>query len=255
MKSQYPKHNISDIKFIKILKDKIKNKESLSFARFGDGEIYFINGIIPKKIEDQLRVIWGYSDIKKAKDDVLQIINTALRDCDIIGLMNPDNDICKNSSFSYNKWSIKKDYLNKVRSKPLLIADHMIARSPLLGDIYKFKEIIQGNDIAIISPRAELLKHNKLEEILGVNINYIDVPLGLTLTDRFNTFKKLDNISELIVLYGCSVMGKDFGSYLSNRGKIALDFGATLDAWAGLITRRWFHEGGLQKHCLIKRNK
>ena len=50
-------------------------------------------------------------------------------------------------------------------------------------------------------------------------------------------------------------MGKDFGSYLSNRGKIALDFGATLDAWAGLITRRWFHEGGLQKHCLIKRNK
>ena len=30
-------------KFIKILKDKIKNKESLSFARFGDGEIYFIN--------------------------------------------------------------------------------------------------------------------------------------------------------------------------------------------------------------------
>jgi hypothetical protein len=253
MKAVYPKHNLSDDDFIKILTQKIKERQPLSFTRFGDGEIYFINNNVPKLIEDQLKVTWGYDDMNLAKKNVLEIINQGLTDSDIIGLMDPNNDISKNMSFSYETWSIKKDYLNKIRSKPLLIADHMITRGPLLGDIYKFKEIIQSNDIAIISPRAELLKNNKLEEILGVNVNYVNVPMGMNLTDRSDIFKKLDSINELIVLYGCSINGKDFGSYLSNRGKIALDFGATLDAWSGLITRKWFGETGLQKHCLIKK--
>jgi hypothetical protein len=249
----YPKHNLSDDDFIKILTQKIKERQPLSFTRFGDGEIYFINNNVPKLIEDQLKVTWGYDDMNLAKKDVLEIINQGLTDSDIIGLMDPNNDISKNMSFSYETWSIKKDYLNKIRSKPLLIADHMITRGPLLGDIYKFTEIIQSNDIAIVSPRAELLKNNKLEEILGVNVNYVNVPMGMNLTDRSDIFKKLDSINELIVLYGCSINGKDFGSYLSNRGKIALDFGATLDAWSGLITRKWFSETGLQNHCLIKK--
>lgn len=255
MKNQYPKHNISNAEFIKILKEKIKNKESLSFTRFGDGEIHFINNNIPKIIEDQLRVTWGYDDMNSARKDVLEIINKGLEDSDIIGLMNPNNEISKNISFSYSKWSISLEYLFKIRKKKLLVADHMITRGTSLGDIHKFKDIIWGNDIAIVSPRVELLKENQLEKFLGVNVNYVNVPMGMKLNDRSEIFNKLDNIREHIVLYGCSINGKDFGSYLSNKGKIALDFGATLDAWGGLITRKWFDKNGIQNHCLIDKNK
>lgn len=255
MTFEYPKHNISDNDFIKIIREKIKNKESLSFTRFGDGEIYFINNNIPKIIEDQLKVTWGYDDINLAKKDVLKIINKGLTNSDIIGLMNPNNEISKNILFSYSKWSIPLNYLSKIRTKKLLIADHMITRGFSLGDIHKFKDIIQGNDVAIVSPRARLLKENQLEKILGVNVNYVNVPMGMNLNDRSEVFGKLDSITEHIVLYGCSINGKDFGSYLSSKGKIALDFGATLDAWGGLVTRKWFDKNGIQNHCLIDRNK
>jgi hypothetical protein len=63
----------------------------------------------------------------------------------------------------------------------------------------------------------------------------------------------MDEITEHIILFGCSLTGKDFGVYLARRGKIALDFGATLDAWAGMGTRDWFRDGGIQNHCLIKK--
>lgn len=255
MKAAYPIHNLSDDDFIKILIQKIKEKKPLSFTRFGDGEIYFINNSIPKIIEDQLKTTWGYSNIDDAKKDVLLILNKGLHDSDIIGLMNPMNDISKNMLFSYETWSIPLNYLNTVRKKPLLIADHMITRGKVLGDIFKFKDIIQGNDIAIISPRVNQLKENNIDKILGVNINYIEVPMGMNLKNRVEVFNQLNNINEHIILYGCSINGKDFGSYLSNRGKIALDFGATLDAWAGLITRKWFGKNGIQNYCLIKNNK
>lgn len=249
----YPAHNITDSQFLDILKTSIKNKEPFSFTRFGDGEICLISGDIPSIVKSQLRTTWGYSSLDQARNDILPIINLGLRDSDFIGLMDPGNTISKNISFTYKQWSIPLKYLESIRTKELLIVDHMITRGVDLGDIHNFKNVLQGASIAIVSPRVELLRNNELDKLLNVDINYIKVPLGMNLSDRSSIFKKLDSINELVVLYGCSINGKDFGVYLKSRGKIALDFGATLDAWGGLVTRSWFGENQLQNHCLIKK--
>jgi len=252
--SEYLQVNMSDSDFIEKLKNSIKHKLPLSFSRFGDGEIFFINNNLPKIVIDLLINTYGYSDIEVAKKDVLNTINIALASTDIIGIMNKNNTISKNISYTQETWSIKHDYVKSLRqNKEILVVDHMITRGVDLGDINNFKNIINGNNIAIVTPRCELLKKTEIHKILDVDINYIDIPMGMNLNERDDIFCKLDDINELIVLYGCSLTGKDFGAYLSNKGKISLDFGATLDAWSGLITRNWFNKNGIQSHCLINK--
>ena len=45
---------------------------------------------------------------------------------------------------------------------------------------------------------------------------------------------------------------KDYGVILRDEfGKIALDMGATMDAWAGIISRPWFNKGQSQEYLLM----
>ncbi len=45
---------------------------------------------------------------------------------------------------------------------------------------------------------------------------------------------------------------KDYGVILRDEcGKIAIDMGATMDAWAGIKSRAWFKEGGKQDYLLL----
>lgn len=253
MEEKYLNINLDDEKFLDILNDHIKIRKPLSFTRFGDGEIYIINGNIPPVIAKRLREIWGYSDIEAARNNILKVLEFAIANTDIIGLMNPKNEIAKNINYTKEKWSLKESYVEKLRNKKdIIVADHMIARSQILGDINNFKKIIKGIDIAIIHPNVKLLEKNKIHELLGINIKYIETPNAMNEDQRQSLIKSFDNIKEFIVLYGCSINGKDFGVYLEKSGKIALDYGATLDAWAGLITRPWFKNGSPQNHCLIK---
>jgi hypothetical protein len=62
----------------------------------------------------------------------------------------------------------------------------------------------------------------------------------------------LPSIKSQIVLYGCSIVGKDYGAIMKNEfNKISIDYGATLDGWAGISARHWFSPGMAQQHCLI----
>lgn len=250
---KYYTPNIKDTIAISKIKDAIFNEIPFSLTRFGDGEIYFLNDNIPPKIQKQLREVWGYEDMKQAREDFVKIFNRALAYSTMIGLMNPNNEISKNINYKKETWSISKSYLDNVRRGKLLIADHMITRGPILGDPYKFKDILSGKDIAIVSPRADELKNSPIAEILNVNISYVKTPMGILASDRNDIFKELDKIKEPVVLFGSSITGKDFGVYLQGRGKVALDYGATLDAWAGIKSRKWFSD--IQSHCFIKNKK
>ena len=54
-----------------------------------------------------------------------------------------------------------------------------------------------------------------------------------------------------VVLVGCGIQ-KDYVSYLRyDYGKVAIDVGAMLDAWAGKITRPWFTKGGKQEYLVL----
>ena len=250
--STYLKVNLSNSDFLNKLKYHINNNIPLSLTRFGDGEIHFINNTLPVNIINQLKKTWGYDDIELAKKDVLDIIDKGLKYSDVIGIMDNNNEISKNIPYNEKGWSIKNEYIKKLRIDEYQVCDHMVVRGIELGSLHNFKKIINGEDICIISPRAKQLKNNKIDKILENNITYIEVPMGINLKNRDDIFKKMETIQEKIVIYGCSITGKDFGVFLKNKNKIALDFGATLDGWAGLETRSWFKKNGLQNHCLLK---
>jgi len=251
---KYLQPNITNEEFVDRLKKSIESNMPLSFSRFGDGEIYFINGNVPAKVVDNyLRIMYKYTDIGIGKRDILGIIETAISETDVIGIMDKNNEISKRIPYSKSKWSIKSDYVNRLRNgKELIIADHMIARGQAMGDINNFKDVIRGKGVAIISPHAQLLKQNNIQKLLDAEVNFIETQMDMKFRDRKNMLLRFDEIKEPIVLYGCSFMGKDFSVHLRDRGKIALDFGSTLDAWAGLLTKRWFKKGGLQDYCLIE---
>jgi len=243
--------NITDSEFASLLIAKIKHRDSFSFTRFGDGEIMILNNEITDSVKSMM-LSWNNGKLEDSIKIYQSILKKALSDSDIIGLMNPTNDIAKKISYNPSKWSIKESTLLQVRSKPIIIADHMLVRNSQFGDPYNFKKIIGGEPICIISPRAKELAKNKISEILSTRIRFVNVPMNINEFDRSFIFKELDSIKEQLVLFGSSARGKDFGSYLANRGKIALDYGATLDAWAGIVSRPWFNAGNLQNHCLIK---
>ena len=251
---EYLHPNITNEEFIDKLKKSIEFNEPLSFSRFGDGEIYFINNNVPPKIiENYLRTMYEEDDVEKGKGELLGIIETALSETDVIGIMDRNNEISKRIPYSEETWSIKTKYIDGLRkSRELIVADHMVTRGEILGGVNNFKHIIQGKNVAIVSPYAKLLKENNIQKLLNVDVNFIETPMAMRFNDRESIFSIFDKITEPIVLYGCSIMGKDFSIHLKNRGKIGLDFGSTLDGWSGLLTKHWFRKNELQSHCLIE---
>mgnify|MGYP003134647535 CR=1 FL=1 len=252
----YLKPNISNQKFSEILKYHISENKPLSMSRFGDGEIMFIKRCLPLRLKSQFCSRWGYklNDFKIGENLVLEILNRSLRDTDILGFMNSKNDICKSLNGCKKEiWSLPKEKITSLgRSKEIMVCDHQVSRSKELGNLNNLKNIINGNKICLVSPRTKTLKNIKLENILDCEINFINVPYEYKLTDRDKVLSYLENINENIVILSLGLLGKDFPSYLANqKGKIALDFGATVDAWAGIKSRPWFDN--LQNHCLIKK--
>ena len=269
----YIEVNMTDKKFCKLLKKSIENKTPLSMARFGDGELIPLRRNHPN-IADHVsrhpvyyagfRKVWGYDEkthIEEGENLLVGILDRALKMSDVIGLMNPNNEVAKalGQTRYGTQWGLLKSRIKKVnRTKELLVCDHQIPRGKLIGDLNNFKNILNGNDLHIISPRTERLKKNDIDKILECKISYTQAgmerskPMRLKCS-RDELFKKIDDIEENVVLVALSVMGKDIPQYLSARGKICLDFGAVVDAWAGMIMREWFREGGLQHHCLIRK--
>ena len=63
--------------------------------------------------------------------------------------------------------------------------------------------------------------------------------------------QRLLNKEKDVVLLGVGLQ-KDYGVILRDEfGKIALDMGATMDAWAGIISRPWFNKGQSQEYLLM----
>lgn len=253
---KYLEINITDSELAKIIKMKIGDSEPMSMVRYGDGEIFFLNDNISDEIKKRFCDNWGFNDVTydEGKKEVIKILNKSLINCDYIGIMDLNNGISKKIKANNSKWGITNELIKNIgRTKEILTCDHQSTRGPLLGDVKNFKEILNGEDLHIISSRTDKLKHNNLSEKLNSKIRYTQVDYTSKLSDRGEIFKKIEGIEEKVVITSMGILGKDIPHHLAERGKICLDFGATIDAWAGIISRPWFNKGGLQNHCLIKK--
>lgn len=243
---KYLTPSLSDQQVYDIVKNKILTNTPFCLTRFGDGEIYFLNDNVPEVLQQKVCALWGHvwpNDYHKVKHEIVDIITRGLNESDIIGLLDPNNPICKKLKYNPSKWSIDSSKLVNP-----IVCDHQITRNPLFGDIEHFKELLNGTPVHIISPNIESLKNNEIDRLLNVPISYTYIN-----NNREQMLNDITNIKETVVLFGASLYGKDLGVILKQYSKISLDFGATLDGWAGLYTRPWFNKGNIQEYCLIKK--
>ncbi len=249
--------NVQELKFINYLQTAIKEKRGFSVVRFGDGEIQFLKKQLSPPVEERIHRGDFYKTTSEAIECANKILYYCLTNTDFIGVMDFDNIIFKRLRDTKTSWGIPHSLLSDLnRKKRIKVVDHMIFRDRIFGNPKNFKKVINGERICIVHPFVDKMKDNGLEKILQTKIRYIKTPYLISMKtedqNRMSLFNKLDSIEENIVLYGCSIRAKDIGCYLASRNKIALDYGATLDAWAGVISRGWFNKGNLQEYCLIK---
>jgi hypothetical protein len=253
--SEYLNPNLTDDEIIKIVKNKIKTKTPFALTRFGDGEIYIINKNGYEQFNQRMCKEWGYKypdELNQVYEDAGIIIKNALIKSDVIGLMNKNCDIV-NIGYSEQIWSIKKTIIESLGINPdeLLICNHMISRTYNFGSIHGFKDIIQGQDFHIISTNTDKIKNKNLEKFFEVNIGYTYHPRNINFNNRKDFIDSFKNIKEDIVIMGIGLQ-KDYGVILRDEyGKIALDMGATMDAWAGILSRPWFNKGNKQDYLTL----
>lgn len=243
----YLKPNISISSTIEVIKDKISTSTPFCLSRFGDGEISILLQNQNKHInEKKICKDWGYqypNELKLFYQDSIPILIKALKNSDIIGIMDPNTPMLPPGYYREDTWSLKEEFVNflGVDLNNLVICDHMIARSPELGDINNFKTILQGKDLHIISSNKTQLEEKNLSKLLECNVTITDHPYNINFNNRDKILDTFKNIKEDIVITGTS-LNKDYGVILkSNYNKIVIDLGATLDAWAGKISRPWFN--------------
>jgi hypothetical protein len=240
--------NTTEQQFYDLLKDCIEKELPLAVTRIGDGEIHILRGTAPPALLKRFCSYNGYNwqtnsveCMKVSKTILLK----ALKGSDVIGILDKNSVMGKR--VYKNSWVLPAEFLQGNEPK---ICDHQITRGPILGNVTQFKKILNGKGVHIISSHTDALKKNRLAQRLGVKISYTQVPFRTNIKNRVWLFRKLDTIPEPVVLVGIGVKGKDIPIYLRDRGKICMDWGATLDAWAGIVSRPWFQN--VQGHCLIK---
>lgn len=252
----YLEVNISVEKSIDLIKDKIKSNTPFCFSRFGDGEIHAFNRDFQPQFERRGCVEWGYkypSQINTYYDDTTAVILNSLKHSDMIGLMDKSNHLFREKKLNQKNWSFTKKSLEEknINTSNFLITDHMLPRNEKFGKIQNFKEILQGKSLNIISPNTEKLKNKNLGKLLDSDVTFTHHPNSINLRNRYSFIENFKNIKSDVVLVGCGLQ-KDYVSYLRyNHGKIAIDVGALLDAWAGIYSREWFRPGGKQNYLVL----
>jgi len=241
---------------VNLIKEKIKTNTPFALSRYGDGEIYFLNRNSPPQHQQRGCREWGYNypnELDKFYDDSSKIILNGIINSDVIGIMDKSNDIAKSINYKEEKWSIKETLLKDkgIDISNLVICDHMLSRAEEFGRPDNFKEILQGKSLNIISPNTEILKTKNLDKLFERDVTFTHHPYNVNLRNRDEFIKSFENIKSEVVLVGCGIQ-KDYVSYLKyNNNKIAIDVGALLDAWSGLLTRPWFRKNGKQDYLVL----
>jgi hypothetical protein len=256
MIEDYLQPNVSNEDAVSLIKEKIRTKTPFVFTRFGDGEIHMINKNGYENFEKTVCRQWGYkypNEIQLSYEEFGEVLKTSFIKSDLIGLMDKNCDII-NLNYKPEHWSLKKDLVSSwgVDVNSLLICDHMLSRQKIFGSVDSFKEILQENSLNIITPYVKKMEDRNISELLGVDVTYTLNPENINLNNRDSVLKSFEKIESPVVIMGVGLL-KDYGIILRDEfGKIALDMGATMDAWSGILSRSWFGEGNKQDYLVIK---
>jgi len=267
---EYLENNINKQDTIKIISEVIRNPRPFLLCRFGDGEKWIMcEELLPHRVSAMGRCGLHFQTVEEYKiinDSLKGDLFNCLESADIIGILDPTAD--NGFQMKYNKevWSLPMGLVRRLRgNKENIVCDHLIFRSKELGNPYNLGLLLEGIPINIVTSNAPKLKQHQIGTILGCPVTYTE----LEYTNAFGNvsskphqknelyykkeevIERLGNIKEKVVLFGTSAIGKYVGHILKSKGKVALDVGSILDAWAGNPSRTWY--GSTQSYCLIKK--
>ena len=251
---------------VNFFKNKIRKKELFSVSRIGDGEISLLLNKHNKQIEKKVCKNWGYSyetEASIAAKDARSMLLRAMLKSDVIGFLNltsgREHKIPTGRGLVGGPhWLMPDSFFveNNIDVSKKIIIDHQFFRSYEFGYIENFKKIIGNKSIHIISPNADKVVIN-LSKYLNNNIKFTKINKSTKFRQRrkeFNIIKR--NVKEDLVLYGGGLGNKDLGVILKEElGVSSMDVGATLDAWAGILSRPWFRPGRVQDYLVLPKKK
>lgn len=255
-RKRYIDNNVTHMEGVALLKKAIDAEEPFAFTRFGDGDLNIIrskfNARWIKRGFAKQGLKGSYAENHKK---LKKVIIDGMKGSDMIGIMSQKT--IRKFGFRPDVWSIPVDDLRRyqIPIEDLVVSDHQLPHSRLCGYIPSFKEIIDGKPIHIISHHSEFLKQNNLDKLLDTEITYTKSP-SYFYSNRDKLFEKFPEIEEKIVLFACSGGGKDVGVHLKNNyGKVAIDMGSVIDAWAGVISRIRFNPGKEYNYLVVGKPK
>lgn len=225
------------------IKEAIMSKSPFSLTRIGDGEIAILKRAESEKLKNKIVKLFNVDDDYEIfREKIINIILSGMSGATYLGILTENSPIVSNGHLNYNPTSWIPP--TKLLSEKQKYCDHQICRSFELGNISEFSKIINGASVNIISPNTFDL--NKLQKLLNCEVRHTR-----SNNCREDLLNNINDIEEQVVIYGTSIIGKDIGTILSIKGKVCLDFGATLDAWAGIISRKWFEADNVQNYLVV----
>lgn len=255
--------NVSNKDLLSKIKDSIKNKQPLSIVRCGDGEFHILKNKndFNKKTSlthnGAMRNILIRNNVWECKthvsptgkqlvcecyqdqqivtawiNNIRGFISEAIKNADYVGLIIPNED---DQFYGILPHILLRHGINPDSIKPI---NSLFMRTPEFGSLSSFKNIIQGNDIHIITPNVSEFKKAGIADLLNVNVSYTDIS-----TDR--SYKLRDSIKESILksdkkifLFGGGSAIKDLIPWSAKtKNAVSIDVGSVLDAWVGLNSR------------------
>ena len=247
---EYVKRTLSNAQAVSIIKEHIEADKPMFLIRLGDGELNMLkpkhkqNNLFLNKLLQRMGT-WPDSNAEKQRylDIYVNMMVEAIKSADIVGITTEHiTSTKKGISASVDNWSISENdiKMHGIDLSKKEICDHRLHLSQEFGNVNSLKKILNGRPIHVIGHYVDYLQENKLHEVLECPITYTVSP-AMYYKNRKSVEDNLHKIQERIILIGSGGVGKTIGKILKEKyGKIVIDVGSLLDAWASVYTRPWF---------------
>lgn len=255
---------------IKRIKHCIQNGLPLSVVRCGDGEFHLIKNASDFKTPGHLKVHYGSINVILKRNKIWECPNhpgnvdrSTKKPCscflkkyenDPVALKWKDMmkayviDAIKNSNYVGlnvpNKleafYGIDESILQRhgVNTDVLVNIDSLFSRSKDFATLPKMRQMIDGNDVHIITNNVKAFIDTGISKKLGCNVTFTDISSDRAYKLRDVIKQDISKTDAKIILFGGGGAIKDLIPWAAkNYGKVAIDVGSVLDPWSGTPSR------------------
>lgn len=230
--------------FAILVNQHLDNKQPLSVIRYGDGECMMFDDNL-ENTHFILKKVLGYVPTPEEILTLRRNLETAYRDCDIIGIPTQRHlerqDQWRHTMTVFNR-EVGEDVLNSKQHTSIDIFYDLLATNYFdglfrhidsinyiscrnLDEVFRMKYGIEKINSFIISPEPTYTSGYTGEKHFPEQFEKIKKWISQT------------DCSGKLCLVGAGIPGKIYNNWFRDEGGISLDIGSCFDAWAGKKTR------------------